>query len=74
MNAETCFRQALEVAQRQGAKSLEPRATMSLSQLWQRQGQCTEGRQLLAPIYIWFTESFDTADLQEAEALLEALA
>jgi len=73
-NAETCFRQALEVAQRQGAKSLELRAAMSLSQLWQRQGQRTEGHQLLAPIYGWFTEGFDTADLQEAKALLEALA
>jgi predicted ATPase len=69
--AETCFQQALAVARRQEAKSLELRAAMSLSRLWQRQGKRTEARELLAPIYNWFIEGFDTADLQEAKALLD---
>jgi len=67
------LRRALDVARRQEANSLELRAAMSLSRLWQRQGKCAEARQLLADIYGWFTEGFDTADLQEAKALLEAL-
>jgi predicted ATPase len=71
---ETCFRQAIEIARHQQAKSLELRAATSLSRLWQRQGKPTEARALLAPIYGWFTEGFDTADLQEAKALLDALA
>src|SRR5262249_39911884 len=71
--AETCFRQALDVACRQQAKSLELRAAMSLSRLWQRQGKRTAAHDLLTPIYGWFTEGFDTADLQEAKALLEDL-
>jgi predicted ATPase len=71
--AETCFRQALDVARRQEAKSLELRAAMSLGRLWQQQGKWTEAHELLAPIYGWFTEGFDTADLQEAKALLEEL-
>jgi predicted ATPase len=71
--AEACFRQALEVSRRQQAKSLELRAAMSLSQLRQRQGKRAEARDLLAPIYGWFTEGFDTEDLQEAKALLEEL-
>jgi predicted ATPase/class 3 adenylate cyclase len=71
--AEACFQQALAVARRQQAKSLELRAAMSLSRLWQRQGKCTEAHQLLAEVYGWFTEGFDTADLQEARALLELL-
>jgi predicted ATPase len=71
--AEFCFHQALAVARDQQAKSLELRATMSLSCLWQQQGKRDEARQLLAPIYGWFTEGFDTADLQEAKALLEEL-
>jgi tetratricopeptide (TPR) repeat protein len=71
--AETCFGQALEVARRQQAKSLELRAAMSLSRLWQRQGKLAEALELLAPVYGWFTEGFDTADLQEAKALLEEL-
>jgi predicted ATPase len=62
------------VARRQQAKALELRATMSLSRLWQRQGKREEARQLLADIYRWFTEGFDTADLQTAKALLEELA
>jgi predicted ATPase len=70
---EACFRQALDVARRQQAKSLELRAAMSLSRLWQRQGKRDEARALLAPIYGWFTEGFDTADLREARALLETL-
>jgi predicted ATPase len=73
MEAEGCFRQALDLAHRQEAKSLELRAAMSLSRLWQHQGKCTEARELLAPIYGWFTEGFDTADLQEAKLLLEEL-
>jgi predicted ATPase len=72
--AEACFRQALDIARRQQAKSLELRAAMSLSLLWQRQGKREEARQLLAEIYGWFTEGFDTADLQEAKALLDELA
>jgi predicted ATPase/class 3 adenylate cyclase len=71
--AETCFRQALEVARRQQAKSLELRAAMSLSRLWRRQDKREEARQLLAEVYGWFTEGFDTADLREAKALLEEL-
>jgi class 3 adenylate cyclase/predicted ATPase len=71
--AEACFRQALDVARRQEAKSLELRAAMSLSRLWQQQGKRTEARELLAPVYGWFTEGFDTSDLVEAKALLEEL-
>jgi predicted ATPase len=72
--AEAWFRQALDVARRQQAKSLELRAAMSLSRLWRQQGKRTEAYHLLKPIYGWFTEGFDTADLQDAKALLEALA
>jgi len=72
--AETCFQQALAIARRQQAKSWELRAAMSLSRLWQQQGKHTEARALLAPVYSWFTEGFDTADLHEAKALLNALA
>ena len=71
--AEACFQQALAVARRQQAKSWELRAAMSLSRLWQQQGKRAEARELLAPIYSWFTEGFDTPDLQEAKALLEEL-
>ena len=71
--AEACFQQALDIARRQQAKSLELRAAMSLARLWQGQGKHAEARQLLAPIYDWFTEGFDTADLREAKGLLEAL-
>jgi predicted ATPase len=62
------------VARRQQAKAMELRAATSLSRLWQRQGKCEEACQLLADIYRWFTEGFDTADLQTAKALLEELA
>ena len=72
--AETCFQHALTIARDQEAKSLELRAAMSLSRLWQQQGKQAEARALLAPIYGWFTEGFDTADLQEAKVLLEELA
>jgi predicted ATPase len=72
--AEAAFRRALDVARRQQEKALELRAALSLSRLWQEQGKRTEARELLAPIYAWFTEGFDTADLQEAQRLLEKLA
>jgi predicted ATPase len=72
--AEACFQQALAVARSQQAKSLELRAALSLSRLWRQQGQREVARDLLAPIYGWFTEGFDTPDLQEAKALLEELA
>ncbi len=65
------MQRALDIAHRQQAKSLELRAAMSLARLWQRQGKRGEARELLAPIYDWFTEGFDTADLQEAKGLLE---
>ena len=71
--AEACFQRALAVARRQQAKSWELRAAMSLSRLWQHQGKHAEAYDLLAPIYGWFTEGFDTADLQEAKALLDEL-
>ena len=72
--AEACFRQAIAMARRQSAKSLELRAVMSLSRVLQKHGKSEEARQLLAEIYGWFTEGFDTADLQEAKMLLEELA
>ena len=72
--AAACFQQALDVARRQQARSLELRAAMSLSRLWQRQGKRDEARELLAEVYGWFTEGCDTADLQEAKALRDALA
>jgi class 3 adenylate cyclase/predicted ATPase len=71
--AETCFRQALDVARQQQAKSWELRAAMSLSRLWQQHGKRQEAYDLLASIYHWFTEGFDTADLQDARALLAEL-
>jgi predicted ATPase len=71
--AETWLRRALDVARRQEAKSLELRVAMSLARLWQQQGKRTEAYDLLTPVYGWFTEGFDTADLQEAKALLEEL-
>jgi predicted ATPase len=71
--AEACFQKALAIARRKEAKSLELRAAMSLSRLWQQQGKRQEAYDLLAPIYGWFTEGFDTADLREAKALLDEL-
>jgi predicted ATPase len=72
--AETWLQRALDVARRQEAKSLELRAAMSLSRLRLQQGKRQEAHSMLAPIYGWFTEGFDTADLQEAKALLDELA
>jgi len=72
--AEACFQNALQVARGQSAKSLELRAAMSLSRLWQKQGKIEEARNLLGEVYSWFTEGFDTADLKEAKLLLERLA
>jgi class 3 adenylate cyclase/predicted ATPase len=72
--AEASFRDALEVARRQSAKSLELRSATSLARLWQQQGRKDEAHELLAPVYDWFTEGFDTRDLKEAKVLLEELA
>jgi predicted ATPase len=71
--AEAWLRRALDVARHQEAKALELRAAMSLGRLWQQQGKRQEAYDLLAPIYHWFTEGFDTADLQDARALLAEL-
>jgi adenylate cyclase len=71
--AEACFRKAIEIAQKQQAKSLELRAATSLARLWQQQGKQKEAHQVLSEIYDWFTEGFDTKDLQEAKALLKGL-
>jgi predicted ATPase len=72
--AAACLQQALTIARQQQAKSLELRAALSLSRLWQHQGKQDAARELLTPIYGWFTEGFDTADLQEAKSLLDELA
>jgi len=72
--AEEYFLKAIDIARQQQAKSLELRAVMSLSRLWQQQGKKQEAHQMLADIYGWFTEGFDTKDLQEAKALLDELA
>ncbi len=72
--AETCFQQAIAIARSQQAKSWELRAATSLARLWQSQGKRQEAHDLLAPVYGWFTEGFDTADLQEAKTLLQELA
>jgi class 3 adenylate cyclase/predicted ATPase len=72
--AEACFRRALAVARQQQAKSWELRAVMSLARLWRDQGKPQQARELLAPVYGWFTEGFDTRDLKEAKALLDELA
>jgi hypothetical protein len=71
--SSSLWRRALDVDRRQGAKSLELRAAMSQSRLWQQQGKRGEARERLAPVYGWFTEGFDTVDLRDAKALLEAL-
>jgi predicted ATPase len=71
--AEAWLQQALGVARRQEAKSLELRAATSLARLWQSQGKRQEAYELLKPVYEWFTEGFDTADLQDAKALLDDL-
>src|SRR4029077_20318331 len=72
--AETYFERALAVARQQQAKSWELRAAMSLARLWRNQGKPQQARELLAPVYAWFTEGFDTRDLKEAKALLDELA
>ena len=72
--AEACFERALAVARKQQATSLELRASMSMARLWRDQGKRDEARDILAPVYGWFTEGFDTRDLKEAKALLDALA
>jgi len=72
--AEASLRQAIRIAQAQQAKSLELRAVRDLARLWGEQGRRTEARDLIAPVYSWFTEGFDTADLKEAKALLDQLA
>src|SRR5205823_429376 len=71
--AEACFHKAIEIARRQQAKSLELRAVMNLARLWQQQGKKQEAHELLSEVYNWFTEGFDTKDLQEAKALLAEL-
>jgi hypothetical protein len=71
--AESCFQRAMDIAARQSAKSLELRAAISLSRLWQRQDKRAEARRCLAEIYGWFTEGLDTADLRDAKALLAEL-
>ena len=71
--AEACFQKAIDIARQQQAKSWELRASTSLARLWQQQGKQREAHQMLAEIYGWFTEGFDTKDLQEAKALLEEL-
>ena len=73
LEAETCFSKAIDIARSRSAKSFELRAVRSLSRLWQKQGKKDEARRMLAEIYGWFTEGFDTADLKEAKALLEEL-
>ncbi len=72
--SESCFEQSIQIARRQQAKSLELRAATSLARLWGEQGRRAKARDLLAPVYGWFTEGFDTADLREAQALLNQLA
>jgi predicted ATPase len=71
--AASCFQQALTLARHQQAKSWELRAATSLARLWRQQGKHADAYELLAPVYGWFTEGFDTADLQDARALLAEL-
>ena len=71
--AEAYFQRALAVARQQNAKSWELRAAMSMARLWRDQGKAQQARELLAPVYSWFTEGFDTLDLREAKALLGEL-
>ena len=74
VKAEAYFERALVIARQQQAKSWELRAATSLTRLWRDQGKVQQARELLAPIYGWFTEGFDTRDLKEAKALLDELA
>jgi predicted ATPase len=73
VRAEEYFKHALAIARQQQAKSLELRAAMSMARLWRDQGKRQQAHDLLAPVYGWFTEGFDTLDLKEAEAVLEQL-
>ncbi len=73
LTPENCFHKALEIARHQQAKSLELRAATSLARLWQSQDKRQDAYDLLAPVYGWFTEGFDTADLMEAKSLLQEL-
>ena len=73
IEAEQCFQKAIEISRQQSAKSLELRTATSLARLWQTQGRQKEAKQVLADVYGWFTEGFDTADLKEAASLLEDL-
>jgi predicted ATPase len=70
-DVEECFRRALDVSRRQGARMFELRAAVSLARLWRDQERDVEPRDLLAPVYDWFTEGFDTVDLKDAKALLD---
>jgi predicted ATPase len=72
--AEACFLKAIAIAQKQEAKSWELRAATSLARLWQQQSKNAEAHRMLSEVYIWFTEGFDTKDLQAARALLQELA
>jgi predicted ATPase len=73
LEAEACFLKAIEIAQSQQAKSWELRAATSLARLWHQQGKREEAHKLLSEVYNWFTEGFDTKDLQDARALLDEL-
>ena len=73
MEAEACFQQAIKITLEQVSKSWELRAATSLARLWQREGKHHDAHELLAPVCEWFTEGFDTANLQEAKALLVEL-
>ena len=72
-DAENCFKQGIEISKRQGAKSLELRASISLSRLWRNQGKNKDAKRLLTEIYNWFDEGFNTADLKKARSLLDML-
>ena len=72
--AEACFRKALAIARKQGSRGFELRAAVNLARLYGEQGRCAEARELLTPVYGWYTEGFDAADLKEAGALLDELA
>ena len=71
--SESCFKRSIRIARQQQASSLELRAATSLARLWSDQGRRVKARDLLAPVYGWFTEGFDTPDLKDARALLDAL-